>query len=35
MFLQNISMGSEKEGIALPVGANETAIVVDIQPGVS
>ena len=34
-FLQNISMVSGKEGISLPVGANEAAIVVDVQPGVS
>lgn len=32
---QNISTVSGKEGITLPVGANEAAIVVDVQPGVS
>jgi hypothetical protein len=32
---QNISTVSGKEGITLPIGANEAAIVVDIQPGVS
>jgi len=32
---KNISTVSGKEGITLPVGANEAAIVVDVQPGVS
>ena len=32
---QNISTVSGKEGITLPSGANEAAIVVDVQPGVS
>ena len=32
---QNISKVSGKEGITLPAGANEAAIVVDVQPGVS